>query len=825
MVKSFKIFMNLRTKQNTQMSKQLTKEQLTQEQLDLAKILYDRRIAGSLTICMELAIKLSHQGIATIQDLSGVSIEEIMKITELNLIQSRKLFSAAGGSSETSALALAPAPALASAPDQPNASFAKAPVAVREVVSEKVLSQKNPNVSSARLPVAAQEVKQEVVGEKKKPTASSAKAPEALQEVLSEEVASGKKPNVSSAKAPKALQEVKRKEVASGKKEIVLSEKDYPPLSAQKSSVGKLESSASSGFLDELDLFAETHCNTAASGGSTKSQVSSKDKFTQNSSERRKADDASGGGVQSNQSVGHCALASSALSTFSRLGKSSKVAASEKIEKCNVNDDPNYSLSPHEEDGVAAEEEPRHANIRDALVSGCPDAKLNILLGDSGFPKSDTSTSTSHKVGGITKFTLRSKPIDSSTSSEITSLKKEIDSLTTQIGEISKKHKLHTERAKHQGKEADQTVVHLLKQMLDEKNPFEQSLKSKKETLKELRKSLPKSIDLSAEELARYSEIMDGTNRNIVLKVAKPYWDIVKGLRQSHVGLSKLKSKAVEAVDGSNADEAVSAGDEKKGDKRKFAKATVYPGMEHVPEKNPRLKREEVILIDDVDHFLKLLELIDNIPGFTKILSVFSEVVKEPAQQSVQKPHRMFVQFTRLMNCDDVFPSEVDLRSALLYIVDALKHYKNATSHAELSLNDALSRENFQRVFLDSKPKFKKPSTSMRAQQKDLFESECQFARAAAGGGAAAERKIEDLVPSFHKSMQGVPKSGLALIGNMSMRTPDQWNLYHAIGEHSAVKDSGLTTAKFLESSGVIRIDVDEKGGKTFTVLPLPSDD
>jgi hypothetical protein len=125
MVKSFKIFMNLRTKPNPQMSNlQLTPQQqtLTPAQENLSRNLFDVKIAGTQHACDELAVKLSNQGVETLQDLSGFKSEQIMEITGLNMLQTRKLIEALNGSS-------APAPALAleiASAKQDNGSGARA---------------------------------------------------------------------------------------------------------------------------------------------------------------------------------------------------------------------------------------------------------------------------------------------------------------------------------------------------------------------------------------------------------------------------------------------------------------------------------------------------------------------------------------------------------------------------------------------------------------------------------------------------------------------------------------------------------------------------
>jgi hypothetical protein len=329
-------------------------------------------------------------------------------------------------------------------------------------------------------------------------------------------------------------------------------------------------------------------------------------------------------------------------------------------------------------------------------------------------------------------------------------------------------------------------------------------------------------------------------------KICKPFWNLISNLQLSHTGLSsKSKSKtldgskavgtaeavhavdgsravgtaeAVHAVDGSRAVEAVDAVDGKKlkKDGPRFAKVTVYPDMESVPVKTPKLTRTDVILNADVGLLLKLLDVLNSVHGFTRIFCVFKEV------NDKQDPRKLkqYIHFTKAMGCDALFPSEEDLRKALLHIVEAVKHYKNATPFAEMPLNEALSKKHFDQVFIEAKPEFRKPFIFTRAHPKNLFESESRFARAAAGG--PAERNIENLLRSFHQLMQGVRESGLPLIGNKSVRTDEQYKLFHEIAEHSAVKDSGLSTTKFLESNRVIRIS---EGGKTFIVLPLKQDE
>jgi hypothetical protein len=505
---------------------------------------------------------------------------------------------------------------------------------------------------------------------------------------------------------------------------------------------------------------------------------------------------------------------------------------------------PRNSVLPKERnqsEAVSVDKKPvpksRHASIREAVLDDCPEAMLNLILRASGVPKPIPSTQKSQK-GGLTKLVLTQVP-ESSKKSEIEDLMSEIASLTQQIAGIKAEHKQHLDRAKSQNMDKDETVVSLLAQILAKKDPLQETLNTKRDELKTMKESLPKPAGLSHDELINYSDIMDSQkNPHVLDKICKPYWLLVSNLRVSHTGLSKLKSKtqadsvaveavgtgaAVHAVDGSIAAEAVHDADGKTSKKKvvpKFAIVSVYGEFDQVPTKSPPLTRSDVILRSDVDSLFQILDILNGaVRGYTKIFAVFPEV-NEKVQDQLKR--KIFVQFTKAMGCDNQFPNEDDLRRALLHIVAALEHYKNATRYAGLTLNDALSKKHFHEVFVDAEPVFKKQFTFIRAKE-DLFKSECRFARAA--GGGPTERNIENILCSFHQSMQGVPESGLPLIGNKSVRTAEQYKLYHEIAEHSAVKESGITTAKFLELNRVICINEGERGTKTFTVLPLPAND
>ena len=474
-----------------------------------------------------------------------------------------------------------------------------------------------------------------------------------------------------------------------------------------------------------------------------------------------------------------------------------------------------------------------HESCRDALLYKDEEAELNSILNNPGFPKHDFPKSRKY---GLTKFEIV-KSQDSTRTSEISNLLREINSLEQQIADIKAKHKTQYDKAKEKGKLNDERVKTLLHGLLAKKDPLETSLKSKRESLAELKKELPKPAGLSAEENDKLSAFLDSsTNPHIVEKVSQPFWIIISFLRISHASLKRSKPKSLDgseasgAVDGSEASEAVDAvdgseaggavdGKKSKKDGKRFARVTVYPDMERVPVKRPELKRNDVLLSVDVDSFLRLLECASHVKGFTEIFAFFHEA-NDPVQD--QKNLRRFIQFKKVMGCDDKFPSDDDLRRALCHIVDAVEYYKNATPYAKLSLNESLSRKNFQKVFVEAKPVFKKEFTFTRPPPEDLFARECQFARAA--GGGSAEENIETLMNSFHRSMQGVGKSGLPLIGNQAVRSVEQYTLYRQIAEHSAVKKSELTTLKFLESNKVISI-FEQKGTKYFTVLPLPADD
>jgi len=758
MVKSFKIFMNLHTKQNTQMSNlQLTHQpKLTPAQEKLSKDLLDIGVAGTQDVSNELAVILSNQGVSFLEELSEYSQEDINELKGLTRIQKTKLFTrthpsseAARGSSETSA----------PAPDQPNASSARSIVAVQNSAQE-VVSEKKPKASSERSIVAVQQVERdEVVSEKKPNASSSARSIVAVQQVERDEVVSEKKPKASSERSIVAVQEVERKEV------VPLSAKEFPLLAP----------SSNTGLLDELNSFAKKRREKVV-----QSNVAPKDKSPPKPSERREAD-ASGGSDQTEVSS----------------------------------------------DAKSALPKPSSANIRAAVLNECPQARLNLILSESGVPKPVPSTQKSQK-GGLTKFVLTKVP-ESSKKSEIEDLTSEIASLMQQIAGIKAEHQKYLKTAESRGMDKDETVVSLLVEILAKKDPLQETLKSKKEELKGLRDSLPKSSGLSVEELKKYSEVMDSAKSpHIVAKVSKSFGMIISHLRLSHVGLKKSNSKtsqgstAVQADDVVGAIKAVDAGDGKKSKKDlpKFPTVSVYCDMDSRPKKNPELKRDEVILSEDVDPFLKLLGVLDAVFGFTNIFSVFTE-----SNEKNQDPRKLrrFIRFRKVMGCDTSFPSDEDLRRALLHIVDALEHYKNATSYAGLTLDNALSREHFSNVFEKAKTNFKKPFVFTRDKPEDFFESECRFVCAA--GGGPAERKIENLLSSFQRSMQGVRESGLPLIGNKSVRTPAQYKLFQEIAEHSAVTESGLTTARFLESKGVIRINEDERGAKTFNVLPLPDDE
>jgi len=472
----------------------------------------------------------------------------------------------------------------------------------------------------------------------------------------------------------------------------------------------------------------------------------------------------------------------------------------------------------------------RPASCIEAVLANCPRAQLNLLLGVSSVPKPVLSTKTYQKgpKGCLTRFVLSKAP-DLSKTSEIKDLAREIASLTKEIDGIKANHKTCLDQASAQRRHTDETVVSLLEQILAEKDPLEETLQKKKDELDALKKSLPKPVGLSRDELMKYSEIMDSKkNPHVVDKISKPFFKTIAFLQRSHEALKRPKpksldgSKASEAVDAVAAVAAVAAGDGKKSSKDgpKFPTVTVYPDMGIVPEKIPALARSDVLLSDDVDSLSMLFEVLNSVPGFTRIFSIFTEV-----KERVEDPQKLkrFIQFTKAMGCDDDFPSDEDLRKALLYIIEAVEYYKNATSYAKLSLDDALSKKHFREVFVDAKPVFKKPFTFTRARPQDFFASECRFACAA--GGGPAQENIEIVMRKYHESMQSTSGSRpLATIGIQSIFV-DQHPFLMAIKDHKSFTESGMKITEFLERNRVIHISEDDKGTKYFNVLPLPADD
>jgi hypothetical protein len=719
--------------------------------------------------CGQISTLFIRQGVFSISELAEFGESDIRLIlapANLSLVQMRRLMSAIASekSSATSESARASAPA--AEPDHPNASSTRTLVAVQEVVSEK-----KTNPSSARPPVAVQGVER------------AERAPRA-------EVVGEKKPNPSSARPPAAVQNPAQAVVP-------LSTRDYPSL-ALSSEVSTRKSKT--GLLDDLNLFAKKHRDADASGGSTKSEVSSNDKTAPKSSERRDAA-ASGGSKQT--------------------------------------------------EVVPSEEKPRSATIKDAVLLDCEDAQWNCLFAKACIPKPQEPQKP--KAKAPLRFELP-RGVDSSTKTEIMDYEHDIFELTQQISHLTKSHSDKSQRAKSDKRDREPTVIQILESILSKKSGLEDSLKSKKDSLKGLKEKLPKPEKMSDQESVDYANIVDPEQNPNVFNLMTQYFLLLSHLSKSHTHIvsthrkKRETSKAGEAT-GEAGEATGEAGDVAKSEKsaklEKSASAvvTVYRNESQLPS-TKSLKSEEVIFFNQVRMFLQLLKLLECVTNFRSIFFVTEEVPKkataeEESTEEVPKKAttkakddgmpfegRIFVRFNKAVcGDDDEYPDETVRRKWAMHLVKVTEYFKDSTIHSDMTLNDALSKDNFPIVFARSSFRLKKPFIAhWRHSVPDLLATECRFASAVRGGSAT--ENIENIVQMYHASMQSTSgRRPLATIGIQSMLTPEQYSNLQAIRNHKSFIDSKKKITEFLESSRVIQISDDENGTKYFTVLPLPNDE
>jgi len=726
--------------------------------------------------CGQISTLFIRRGVFSISELAEFGESDIRLIlapANLSLVQMRRLMSAIASekSSATSESARASAPA--AEPDHPNASSTRTLVAVQEVVSEK-----KTNPSSARPPVAVQGVERaerapraEVVIEKKL-NPSSARPPAAVQnsaqeveraEVEHKEVVGEKKPNPSSARPPAAVQNPAQAVVP-------LSTRDYPSL-ALSSEVSTRKSKT--GLLDDLNLFAKKHRDAAASGGSKQTEV------------------------------------------------------------------------------VPSEEKPRSATIKDAVLLDCEDAQWNCLFAKACIPKPQEPQKP--KAKAPLRFELP-RGVDSSTKTEIMDYEHDIFELTQQISHLTKSHSDKSQRAKSDKRDREPTVIQILESILSKKSGLEDSLKSKKDSLKGLKEKLPKPEKMSDQESVDYANIVDPEQNPNVFNLMTQYFLLLSHLSKSHTHIvsthrkKRETSKAGEAT-GEAGEATGEAGDVAKSEKsaklEKSASAvvTVYRNESQLPS-TKSLKSEEVIFFNQVRMFLQLLKLLECVTNFRSIFFVTEEVPKkataeEESTEEVPKKAttkakddgmpfegRIFVRFNKAVcGDDDEYPDETVRRKWAMHLVKVTEYFKDSTIHSDMTLNDALSKDNFPIVFARSSFRLKKPFIAhWRHSVPDLLATECRFASAVRGGSAT--ENIENIVQMYHASMQSTSgRRPLATIGIQSMLTPEQYSNLQAIRNHKSFIDSKKKITEFLESSRVIQISDDENGTKYFTVLPLPNDE